>query len=182
MHSGAAWAQSVTSRDKELAFDIRPKYYITAAGTAQRNSYVEWISGNLHEPYEWGGEYFGGYDSNGNYAGGSDAYDGYGVDCSGLVSIGAFRAGYNWPYWRQTTTGIASDTYSSAVSDADFDEGDVLVKAGVHVISCKQRNGGDPNVIIIIHASGTADEVYEESSTISSWTGQGYSRRRLRPY
>jgi len=184
MHSGTSWDQSVTSRDREFAFDIRPRYDITAAGTAQRNNYVEWLSANLNEPYEWGGEYFGGYDSNGNYAGGGDGYDGYGVDCSGLVSIAAYRHGadYNWPYWRQTTTGIASDTYSSAVSDGDFDEGDVLVKAGTHVLSCKQRDGGDPNVITIIHASGSADKVYEESSTISYWLGQGYGRRRLRPY
>jgi hypothetical protein len=182
MHPGTLWSQPVTSRDKELAFDIRPRYHIADAGTAQRNSYVEWISGSINEPYEWGGEYFGGYDSNGNYAGGGDGYDGYGVDCSGLVSIGAWRADYNWPYWRQTTVGIATDTYSSAVSDGDFDEGDVLVNSGVHVVSCSYRNASIPNNIRIIEASGTYDKVLERSTTISYYLDQGYSRRRLRAY
>lgn len=186
MHSGTSWAQSITSRDKEFAFDIRPRYDITAAGTAQRNNYVEWLSANINEPYEYGGEYFGGYDSYGNCVGSDDSYEGYGVDCSGLVSIAAYRHGadYNWPYWRQTTCGIASDTCSSAVSDADFDEGDVLVQCGVHVVSCASRYAS-PNQdhIDIIHASGSADKVVRAYDVlISDWVNDGYSRRRLRSY
>jgi len=98
------------------------------------------------------------------------------------VSIGAWRADYNWPYWRQDTGGIASGTYSVEVSEEDFDEGDVLVKAGSHVLSCKDRNDVDPNVITIIHASAGASKVAVENSSISEWVGDGYAPRRLRPY
>jgi hypothetical protein len=184
MHPGTSWAQSVTSRNKELAFDIRPRYAISAAGTEQRNRYVEWISANLSEPYEWGGHYFGGYDSAGAYAGGGSGYDGYGIDCSGLVSLGARRAGYNWPSWRQPTAGIFSDTYSSAVSFAEFDEGDVLDHPNLHVISCMNRYAA-PNEdhIDIIHASGSAGEVVRENDVlISDWVADDYYMRRLRPY
>jgi len=96
------------------------------------------------------------------------------------VSCGAHRAAYNWATWRQGTCGIASDTYSTAVSDAEFGPGDVLVKCGVHVVSCSYRNGN--NINIIEANSDDYDKVIERSATISEYTDQGYSRRRLRSY
>lgn len=184
MHPGTTWVQTKPSLDKEVALRICPKRDITTAGTLMREKYVEWISTYELEPYEWGGEGFGGYDSPDTCVGGGDGYEGYGIDCSGLVSCGAHRAGYNWgTAWRQTTTGLASDTYSEAVSYDEFDEGDILNKAGHHVVSCSWRSAGpDTNVIKIIHASGDANKVLQEDSTITEWTGDGYSRRRLKAH
>ncbi len=134
----------------------------------------------------------GGKDSNGQPDGGDSSYEGYGIDCSGLVSCaadGGGRAGYNWDYpppggditWRVGTWGLAGDYCSSAVAYADFDEGDIIVKGGDHVVSCSDRDDADDNKILITHASGSADKVRDQWSTITYWTAppREYALRRL---
>jgi len=189
MNPGETWEQSVTSRDKEYALRICPMRDITTAGSSMREDYVEWISTYEEEPYEWGGEGYGGKDSNDQYVGGGPNYDGYGIDCSGLVSCGAERAGYNWDYpppggitWRVSTWALAGDYCSDPVPYGDFDEGDIIVKGGVHVVSCGDRKA-EPyeNDIFIIHASSSANKVIHEQSTITAWTDppEEYALRRL---
>lgn len=117
---------------------------------AQRKLYCEWLSGYYDEPYEWGGEWVGGKETPGTQtAGGCGPSEGYGIDCSGLVSNGAFRAGYNWGWWRALTSDLASDYYSTATDNPL--PGDILVKPGAHVVTITAR---DADVITIIHAKG----------------------------
>jgi hypothetical protein len=60
---------------------------------------LRWATMFLGVPYEWGGHWFGG--RTGTTAGGPGAYDGYGIDCSGLVSAAAWLAGIRWSPWRR---------------------------------------------------------------------------------
>ena len=165
LHPGTAWPQSVTSLDKEYALRIctkDPAIYVEPspppANSAQRRSYLEWLSTYENEPYEWGGEGFGGRDSGGQWVGGPDAYEGYGVDCSGLVSCGAYtnRAGYNWPYWRQTTCSLTSvSTYLGSNWKDVIRPGDIIDKPHHHVISYLYTIGAAPSrKLVVIEAAG----------------------------
>ncbi|MFB3880707.1 MAG: hypothetical protein ACE149_05560 [Armatimonadota bacterium] len=134
IEAGTAWEQTVSSPDEEHELRICVKRHITGASDPQRNNYVEWISTYENVPYEWGGEGFGGKDSNDAWVGAPGTYDGYGMDCSGLVSCGAYRAGYNWNPWRATTVDLMSGYYTSG-TPVDFGVGDLFVKSGAHVVS-----------------------------------------------
>ncbi|MBI3946181.1 MAG: hypothetical protein HY321_09705 [Armatimonadetes bacterium] len=173
---GNEWALRICCKDPTIYVEPDPP----PANSAQRRDYVEWLSTYDWEPYEWGGEGYGGRDRGGQYAGGAATYDGYGIDCSGLVCCGAYRAGYNWSPWRTGTVGLASSDYSEAVSAEEFAPGDILVHPGVHVLTFAHWIGDPVDDIWIIHASGTAARVIQEASTISQWTSSGFLRRRLR--
>ncbi len=84
-------------------------------------------------PYEWGGYWFGGKE--GVNVGGHNAYEGYGMDCSGLVSNGALRAGYNWHPWRATTSTLTNEFYSTSIDPRTLQPGDILLKPGEHVVT-----------------------------------------------
>jgi hypothetical protein len=119
------------------------------ADTEQRQLYLEWLSVYQHVPYEWGGEGHGGRDSGEQYAGGSGAYQGYGIDCSGLVSCAAYMVDadynghdYNWGWWRKATCDSAAAGRLTEVSTDLGDDwrdviqpGDILLKPHHHVIT-----------------------------------------------
>ena len=181
IETGMPWQQIVTSPDEEYALRICNKRHITGASNPQRNNYVEWISTYENIPYEWGGEGFGGKDSNGAYVGAPGSYDGYGMDCSELVSCGAYRAGYNWSPWRVGTSGLMGSYYTIGVGYPVFNAGDLFVKSGHHVVSCSYRNPEIPNEIQIIEACPKDDvnKVWMKPSSMGEWSSQGYLRRRL---
>ncbi|MDI6782327.1 MAG: hypothetical protein QME49_09540, partial [bacterium] len=103
--------QSVSSLSGEYAARISVKDHNTPEGhNNQTTQYLRWLTAFLQTsqpdgadgiPYEWGGHWFGG--KTGNNVGGAANYDGYGIDCSGLVSCGARFAGYKWNPWRRGT-------------------------------------------------------------------------------
>jgi len=194
IHPGAGeqkGERTVTSRDKEYALRICPKAYCDWIDNAMRRAYVEWCSTYVNEPYEWGGEGYGGFDSEDQCAGGGALYEGYGIDCSGLVSCGAYRAGYNWSVhvgncdtWRVGTCALAGNYCSDPISEDDFGEGDIIVDCEVHVVSCVERQGTS-NDIRIIHASGSAGKVLNQDSSITYWTEDedyNYVLRRLKAH
>lgn len=114
----------------------------TDSDSVLRKEYLRWIFAYLDEPYEYGGQWFGGracdtfhYDADGGY-------DGYGIDCSGLVSNAARWAGYNWIStdggWRRAV----HHTYTSSlsyVSDEVTDLDDVVC-GDIMVIDISQPN------------------------------------------
>jgi len=181
MHAGTAWEQSKISTDlngdgvsdgNEWCLRICPKdptIYVEPDpppdNSAQRQHYLEWMSTYLDEPYEWGGEGYGGEDSgadeeSASYVGGEGSYDGYGMDCSGLVSCAAYRAGYNWSPWRLSCTGLVG--VSTAVPTPWMDNlvpGDIINKVKHHVMSYRYTAGTAPNrTFYTIEATG--DTVY----------------------
>jgi hypothetical protein len=119
------------------------------ADTEQRQLYLEWLSVYQGVPYEWGGEGHGGKDSGGNWAGGPGAYEGYGMDCSGLVSCAAYMVDadqdghdYNWGWWRKATCDrLAGGRLTEVSTDLGtswrnaIQPGDILLKPHHHVIT-----------------------------------------------
>ncbi len=94
-----------------------------------------------------------GKDSNGAWVGGADEYQGYGIDCSGLVCNGAYRAGYNWSHttspqhsWRTNTTGLTNSWYTTAVAGGNLNAlpGDIYDSPDVHVVSLTRPVRGNP--------------------------------------
>ena len=91
----------------------------------------------------------GGKDSNSQYAGGAGTYQGYGIDCSGLVSCAAYMVDvdqdghdYNWGWWRKATcdsgaggrlTEVSTDLGTSWRNA--IQPGDILLKPHHHVIT-----------------------------------------------
>lgn len=168
MHRNNGWEQHLPSLDREQALRICTKDPIIwqapnppPSNAAQRQSYLEWLSTYEWEPYEWGGEGYGGLHSEDQYVGGGDAYEGYGMDCSGLVSCGAYRAAYGWSPWRQTTIGLVSvsDPVASPWKD-NLVRGDIINKPHHHVVTYLRTTGTKPNRIFdTIEASGYPDNV-----------------------
>ncbi len=108
-------------------------------------------------PYEWGGYWFGGQE--GNDVGGHVSYEGYGIDCSGLVSIGALRAGYHWKPWRPYTATLTNEYYSRKITNLkDLQPGDILVNPDEHVVTVygisSREADGTPNEISVIASEG----------------------------
>ncbi|HET6385738.1 MAG TPA: hypothetical protein VFJ58_20285 [Armatimonadota bacterium] len=139
------------------------------------------------EPYEWGGTWFGGLDSAGQYVGGGsesdphagDGYGGYRMDCSGLVCTCADKAGYNWPV-RTNTDGLMGSDYTEAVSNTDFQAGDIVDWPKHHVVICIKRDATHLDTLTINNAHGKdVGKVQEESASLSTLEGQGYYCRRL---
>lgn len=138
--------------------------------------YCRWLSAYSNVGYEWGGNWFGQFDSLGEYDGGSSSYDGYGVDCSGLVCCAARHAGYNWDPWRTGTTGLAGSYYTEGVSQGSFAAGDIFLIAGDHVISSVGRSGDN---VTVIEANGTSCKVTHHAASLNTLVDQGYDLRRL---
>lgn len=80
------------------------------ASAVKRLDYLRWLYMFTNVPYEYGGHWFGGVATDTHD--GNDAYDGHGIDCSGLVSAAANLAGYNWTggyltgNWRYSTQAL----------------------------------------------------------------------------
>ncbi len=117
-----------------------------------RRKLVEWASSFVNVPYEWGGHWYGGRADNdvqfvGAYMNvrgqnrriyypGSVGYQGYGVDCSGLVSAAARLAGYSdfqTSDWRRSASELADDEVSDPVSIHRIQPGHIIVQPGEHV-------------------------------------------------
>jgi len=125
-------------------------------------------------PYDWGGyKSLTQFDSElaQGYGAGSHSWHGIlwcttGVDCSGFVSK-------TWQESHNTTSSIPGITYS--VSQSSLKRGDVMNKAGSHVVLFTQEtNAGRP---VFYEASGGASKV--RLNTPSGWSYlSGYSPRR----
>jgi len=150
----------------------------------RQRRFVEWASSFVNVAYEWGGWWYGGRaDNQVQHSGarlrrirdgrtvfyqGHASYEGYGIDCSGLVATAARLAGYRFDPWRMTATAL-EDTqrynYCNPVNLADLKAGDLLVKGGRHVVIIYRINGvnhhRDGTVTIylqILHAAGEPTE------------------------
>lgn len=185
---GAATGWSSTDWEHATRIFVRNHSIYTSpspppANDAQLRLYCEWLSSYYEEPYEWGGEWVGGKETPGTTrAGGPETYDGYGIDCSGLVCNAAYRAAYNWTPWRTNTTGLAGTYYTTGTTTPNA--GNILVRPGVHVISIVAMSGDSINVV---HAKGgeSGDPepknrvAYETGRSLQYYLDRGYSCRRL---
>lgn len=176
INKGAPEEQFVVSSDTECATRVS---VLSSNAPVDPNGkeYLKWLTAYYDVPYEWGGYWFGGKED--KTVGGHNTYEGYGIDCSGIVSICAKLAGYNWsPDWRANTSKLAygpdGKTYdpldpNSKPADADDDyyysiliaakdlkPGDILNKSANHVVTVYRINSkdidGNPKVITIISA------------------------------
>lgn len=143
--------QSKESPDKEKAtrFSVLNN---TAPDDPYGGSYVKWLTAYLNVGYEWGGWWFGGLDSNGAYVGGgepSDDYDGYGIDCSGLVTNAARRAGYK-PFAGEKHLGtgqLSESKYSKEITNLnELKPGDILISSN-HVATIYNRSSDKIDLI-----------------------------------
>lgn len=144
---------------------------------ANGTSFLTWASTFLEVPYEWGGSWYGG--RVGQNCGAPDPYDGYGMDCSGLICAAAYWAGYRWTTWRVNTEGL--EDVSDEISPGDARAGDILNKPNAHVVAIWRRRSGD--FVDVIEASPIACEVRirENVNMMTVYVGNGYTPRRLRP-
>ncbi len=164
LNKGTPEEQFVVSSDTECATRVSVLDSNAPVDSNLKN-YLKWITAYYDVPYEWGGYWFGGKE--GKDVGGHDINEGYGVDCSGLVSIGAKWAGYNWYPWRANATMFAygpdakpntsdDNYYSIRISPSDLKPGDILNKAGKHVVTIygirSRDNMGNPKIVTIISA------------------------------
>jgi hypothetical protein len=136
--------KSVQTKDTEFA--LRLSVGSSEFGDDPNNKeFLRWVSGFVDVPYEWGGHWYGGKDSSGKYVSphyqhkdkkGNISYyakyEGYGTDCSGLVSAAAYLAGYNWATQKYNTSGL--ETVSREINKNDLQPGDILNDAGNHVV------------------------------------------------
>lgn len=156
------------------------------ADSMRRRAYLQWLFSYLNVPYEYGGCWYGG--KTGTRVGGGGAYDGYGVDCSGLVSCGAKWAGYNWHTgtlfqgWRYNTTGLLSVTTGTFPPEDPFGAADILDCPDVHVVTVCHESGG---IIDIVEAAGgdpPAGSIVRYRMGLSlqrDYLDKGYQERRL---
>ncbi|MFH1096414.1 MAG: fibronectin type III domain-containing protein, partial [Candidatus Desantisbacteria bacterium] len=184
--------QSVKSLSGESATRISIRRNNTPVGQNDRSTqYLRWLTAFLQSsasndtegiPYEWGGYWFGG--KTGNAVGGDGAYEGYGIDCSGLVSCGARFAGYGWNPWRKTTSGLPD--VSDEITSAQIQPGDILNNPGDHVVTVYAVDRSDPKIIkvqIIEAAGGGISKVWKPllpRPLIDYYIKKGYKIRRLR--
>lgn len=156
------------------------------APSAQRQAYLEWLSTWQKVPYEWGGEGYCGKDSNEQWMGGGGGYEGYGIDCSGLVSCGAWRADYDWDEsprpaaprlpWRRVTSdmSVVSDPVPNTDPPQPFGwmynliPGDIINKPRHHVVTYLWQEGVTPMRIfhtIEGYGQNTVFEPLEDNQT-----------------
>ena len=159
-------AVRVSVRDKVRIVDANRQ--LTTHGivtSVLRRAIVEWLSSFIRVPYEWGGHWYGGRADTSH--GAASTYEGYGIDCSGLISAAAVMAGFNafqTRWWRANTSMLMTNTYSEPVDLNNIEPGDILVKPG-HVVAVYRVHGqaienGAPVVDLdIIHACGISDDV-----------------------
>ncbi len=153
------------------------------APDAHKRSYLQWLTSFLEVPYEWGGYWYGGRADNED--GGSAAYDGYGPDCSGLVSAGARWAGYNWNPWRATTSSLATSYYSTVINNPDenLEEGDILNLPGGHVVTVYWYTAGtinqQTNAVIDSCISNHKVDTHDPVNIQDKYLDRGYTAREL---
>jgi hypothetical protein len=144
-----------------------------------QRKFVEWASSFIGCAYEWGGYWYGGRaDLSPQHSGaklrragtsyrvdyeGHAYYDGYGIDCSGLVSAAARLAGYfGGSFVRLTTKSLANTGYGYCISVPieRLKPGDLLVKSGSHVVivyrvlGVVQLGSNLEALLEILHATG----------------------------
>ena len=183
--------QTKTSPDEEYATRIAVRNHndFGVPDKVLRRDYLRWVFAYMHEPYEFGGYWFGGKTTDEGHGG--SCYAGYGIDCSGLVSNGARWAGYNWDPWRWTTCGMWTWSESYPVTtvfpeDDPFGPGDVLIyhihgdPCEGHVVSVFYRN--DDNISIIEAAGGYPDDNppgsvvrVRENRSLDDWLQKPYN-------
>lgn len=96
-------------------------------------------------------------------------YNSTGLDCSGFVSL-AWRIGYH--------TTVALDKVSTATRWKDVRPGDILLRAGSHVmlVSSVDRTGNNTS-FNVIHASVSCGRVCEQSFSQADLIRDGYNPR-----
>jgi len=130
------WSQNCDERT-EYAVRISFRHTHATSPDARKQAFLQWVTSFRVVPYEWGGHWYGGRsDNQADRSPGSDGYDGYGIDCSGLVCAAARLAGYNWNPWRTNVTGLCTDYYSRRIADYNnnLQPGDILAYPGHHVV------------------------------------------------
>ena len=110
----------------------------TSAGVVplDRNGtdYLSWLFAFKGEGYEYGGDWFGGCESpTVRRAYSRDTSKQYGIDCGGLISCGAYFAGYDWTPRYNTTKDLGA--VSHHVGWDGVRPGDILLWYGHHVMS-----------------------------------------------
>jgi cell wall-associated NlpC family hydrolase len=106
---------------------------------------IEWASTFVNVRYEWGGCWFGGRaHPNQRDSSGDAGYEGFGIDCSKLISVAAMMAGLRWDrqyqnirWWDIGAFHLASDVYpytrgwpDKRTARLNAQPGDILVKPG----------------------------------------------------
>ncbi|HOC93593.1 MAG TPA: NlpC/P60 family protein [bacterium] len=100
------------------------------------------------------------------------------TDCSGLVSAAAYLAGYSWATQKYGTSGL--NGVSREIDKNDLQPGDILNKAGSHVVVVVKvtRENNAVSTVDIIHASGDENEVlHEPNKSITEY--DKFKARRL---
>ena len=107
---------------------------------------IEWASTFVNVRYEWGGCWFGGRaHPTQRDGGGFTGYEGFGIDCSKLISAAAMMAGLRWDrqyqnirWWDIGAFHMASDVYpytrgwpDNRTARLNAQPGDIVVKPGV---------------------------------------------------
>lgn len=142
--------------------------------SGQRLNYLRWVHTYKDEPYEYGGHWFGGLTSD-QWVGGELGYQGYGIDCSGLVSCGARWAEYGWSPWRKNRVQI--DAVTSAIAAEDAGPGDIMLTDD-HVRTIYERSGGTINMISA-EGTTTSKVVYVDNRLLANEMEAGYRPKRL---
>lgn len=169
----------ISSLDKQTALRIsigNSDYPNDPNGT----DYLRWLSSFLNVPYEWGGVWYGGLE--GNNVGGGDTYEGYGVDCSGLISVAANLAGYKWSPWHKTTRSLCK--VSTPLDESEpLLPGDILNKVGDHVVTITRVNSSNSSNILVDIVEAVGGTVNKVRSLVDvplkDYLNNGYIARRL---
>ena len=178
---------TISSADEECSTRVSIRDSRSPEGcNARVTQYLRWLTAFLEIPYEWGGHWFGGLTGNG--VGGGDPYEGYAIDCSGLVCCGVKFAGYRWAAgwlhgnWRYSTHAL--NNISDRINNQHIAPGDILNRPGAHVVTVHRViDTSNPNNIRIniIEASGGADKVriLTNRSLQANYLNHGYTLRRI---
>ncbi|MCW5934573.1 MAG: hypothetical protein KIT45_09790 [Fimbriimonadia bacterium] len=171
------WSFNCDSSE-ELAVRVSVRSRLDEVYTQFKREFLEWCTSFLKTPYEWGGGWYGGRaDAQANRTGIDNGDEGYGIDCSGLVSSAAGLAGADWGRTKRGTYGLLE--YSTPIDVTDLEPGDILLKPGSHaVVVLSVRNDQLPNgrretIVDIIESVGEF-----HSTRISG--GQNLDREYLR--
>lgn len=154
--------------------------------------YVRYLFAHLEVAYEWGGDWFGGKRSPDTWAGGGVPYEGYGIDCSGFITIGAWFTGYSWAGTNQTTVSL-NNSHSSRITSLDeVRVGDIVLlisEEGNHVRAIYRIDPGDADEGPLLYCIGAEGGDATNNSKVRTVGGQtfrayeraGYTIRRLNP-
>lgn len=132
-----------------LRISVRRPYQILTQ--PHKLAVIKWATAFLNVRYEWGGSWFGGRahptQRNGSFRG----YQGFGIDCSKLISASAELAGLRWDrayrynnrdlrWWDIGTIHLADNRFpftqgwnTSKQARLNAQPGDILVRSGSHV-------------------------------------------------